>query len=68
MPASAFRYDQRLQTATLSPPAPFSGSGLFKRSREAGQRWSGDLSIDMPGREDVPLTGSALRATLVPAE
>lgn len=68
MPAGAFRYDPRLQTATLDPPAPFAGTGRFDRSKKANRRWSGDLTVDMPGREDVALTGASLRATLVHAE
>jgi hypothetical protein len=67
MPAGAFRYDPRLQTATLDPPAPFAGTGRFDRSKKANRRWSGDLTVDMPGREDVALTGAGLRATLVHA-
>jgi len=68
MPPGTFRFDRRLRTATLHPPAPFAGTGRFVRGKKAGKRWSGDLMVDMPGRADVPLTGSALRATLVPAE
>jgi hypothetical protein len=66
MPAGRFRYDPRLQTATLHPPAPFAGTGRFDRSKKGSKRWSGDLTVDMPGRENVPLTGPALRATLIP--
>jgi hypothetical protein len=68
MPAGSFRYDPRLQTAALHPSAPFAGTGRFDRSKKAAKRWSGDLTVDMPGRADVRLTGSALRATLVHAE
>jgi hypothetical protein len=68
LPSGTFRYDRRLRTATLHPPAPFAGTGRFVRRRKAGKRWSGDLTVDMPGRAGVPLTGSALRATLVHAE
>jgi hypothetical protein len=67
LPSGTFRFDRRLRTATLHPPAPFAGTGRFVRSRKAGKRWGGDLTVDMPGRADVPLTGSALRATLVRA-
>jgi hypothetical protein len=67
LPPGTFRYDRRLRTATLHPPAPFAGTGRFVRSKKAGKRWSGDLTVDMPGRADVPLTGSALRTTLVHA-
>jgi hypothetical protein len=67
MPAGDFTFDRRLRTATVRPPAPFAGAASFDRGKKAGQRWSGDLTVDMPGRADVPLTGSALRASLVPS-
>jgi hypothetical protein len=68
MPARTFRYDPRLQTATLRPLAPFAGMAQFDRRRKkASLRWRGDLTVDMPGRADVPLTGSKLRATLIHA-
>jgi hypothetical protein len=66
MPAGRFTYDRRLRSATLRPPAPFAGSARFDLGRKAGKRWSGDLTVDMPGRSDLPLTGPALRAYLVP--
>lgn len=67
IPAGDFRYDRRLRTATVSPPSPFAGSARFDRGKKAGQRWSGDLTVDLPGRSNVPLTGTSLRATLGPA-
>jgi hypothetical protein len=67
MPPRTFSYDPKLQTATLLPPAPFDGMARFDRRRRANRRWSGDLTIDMPGRADVPLTGNKLRASLVHA-
>ena len=68
MRSGCFTYDRRLRTATLRPPAPFFGTGKFDRRKKAGKRWSGNLMVDMPGRAGVPLTGSALRATLTPSE
>lgn len=68
MPAGRFTYDRRLRSATLRPPAPFAGSATFNLGKKAGKRWSGDLTVDMPGRADLPLTGPALRAYLVPSE
>lgn len=65
VPPSGFRYDRNLQTATLRPPAPFSGTAHFDRRKKANRRWSGDLTIDMPGLADAPLTGRLLRAGLV---
>jgi hypothetical protein len=63
--ADAFDYDPLLRTAVLAPPAPFSGSARFHRGAAAGNRWSGDLTVDLPGRSDVPLTGPGVKATLV---
>jgi hypothetical protein len=58
---TAFGFDRNLRSATLSPPAPFSGRASFQR---AGAAWGGDLSVDLPGRSDVPLTDSGIAATL----
>lgn len=69
MPGRDFRYDRRrLRTATVRPPAPFAGSAHFDLGKKAGQRWSGNLTVDLPGRTAVPLTGPTLRATLIPSE
>jgi hypothetical protein len=68
MPGEDFTYDRRLRTASVHPPVPFSGRALFALGRKAGQRWSGDLSVDLPGRSGTLLTGPMLRATLAPSE
>lgn len=68
MPGEGFTYDRRLQTASVRPPAPFAGSARFDLRKKAGKRWSGDLTVDLPGKAGVPLTGTLLRATLVPSE
>lgn len=65
--AGAFRYDPRLRTATIDPPAPFSGHGTFHRYAAPANRWRGDLTVDFPGRPDVALTGSPARISLVHA-
>jgi hypothetical protein len=67
IPGADFTYDTHLRTATVEPPAPFSGSARFDLGLKAGRRWSGDLAVDMPGRTHVPLTGPLLRATLTPS-
>jgi len=64
IPGRDFAYAPNLRTATVTPPGPFSGSAHFDLGAKAGRRWSGDLTVDMPGRTDVPLTGPLLRATL----
>jgi hypothetical protein len=65
--SAAFQYDPLLETATLKPPAPFSGQANFYRRLAPENRWSGNLMVDLPGRPDIPLTGPDIRATLVPA-
>lgn len=65
--AEAFGYDPLLRTATLAPPAPFSGHASFHRGAIAANRWTGDLTVDLPGRSNVPLTGDGIGATLAPA-
>lgn len=68
MPGRDFTFDRHLRTASVHPPDPFSGSAQFDLRKKAGRRWSGDLSVDLPGRSGVPLTGPTLRATLIPSE
>jgi hypothetical protein len=58
-PGSGFEFDQALNTAKLSPAGPFfSGSGTFSRFAEPQNRWTGDLSVDLPGRSNTLLTGT----------
>lgn len=66
-PPSSFEYDPRVRTATVRPPAPFSGTGRFRRSASKPNRWTGDLTVDLPGKSDVRLTGGDLRVHLVHA-
>jgi hypothetical protein len=65
--SSAFDYDPLLRTATLAPPAPFSGHGTFHRGARSAGRWTGNLTVDLPGKSNVPLAGAGIGATLVPA-
>lgn len=65
--SGAFRFDPNLDTATLAPPAPFSGSAAFHRNAAVSNQWTGSLALDFPGRSNVRLTGPGLKATLVPA-
>lgn len=67
-PASTFDFDPKVQTATLRPPAPFSGSARFDRNAKPANRWTGDLTVDLPGRAGVKLTGPRIRASLAHAK
>jgi len=62
--ANVLRYDRRLRTATVRPPGPFSGHGSFRVSDHGPNLWTGNLTVDFPGRSDVPLTGPGFRANL----
>lgn len=68
VPGSAFSFAESLRAAVVHPPAPFSGSASFHRGAAPDNRWTGNLSVDFPGRSNVPLTGAAFQATLVHAQ
>jgi len=55
---------QQPDTATVSPPAPFSGTATFEEQADGTARWSGDLKVELPGRGAIPLTGPDYRARL----
>lgn len=50
-------------SATLDPPAPFSGQAGYREHAVAFRRWTGDLQIELPGMR-LPLTGSGFHARL----
>jgi hypothetical protein len=58
-PSTGFAFTTGLDSATLSPPAPFSGSATFTRIDDFASRWQGPLAVSLPGRANVPLTGRA---------
>jgi hypothetical protein len=55
-PASTFR-DAHPEHLTLSPPPPFSGVGTLVRTPESVFTWRGDLSVQFPGIDPIPLAG-----------
>jgi hypothetical protein len=54
-PASTFR-DAHPEHLTVSPPPPFSGTGTLARTPESVFTWEGDLSVQFPGLDPIPLT------------
>jgi hypothetical protein len=60
-PAS-FRFDPRRRSATVAPPAPFSGTARYRR-RGGQASWRGDLSVALPNGA-VALTGEGFHAAL----
>lgn len=55
--SQSFEFDVPDQTALLRPPSPFDGVGHFNRAGRRPGRLRGNLSVDFPGRPDVPLKG-----------
>jgi hypothetical protein len=54
--ASTFR-DAHPERLTASPPPPFSGTGSLARTPESVFTWEGDLSVQLPGLDPIPLAG-----------
>jgi hypothetical protein len=54
----------RPESATLTPPAPFSGTASFQASPGALAKWEGTLAVELPGIGTVPLTGPQFRPKL----
>lgn len=52
-----FTFDESLTSATVTPPAPFSGTGTFVRNADGSKSWTGTLSAPVPGLGTVRLTG-----------
>lgn len=64
--SSGFEFDNRLGTAFVDPPAPFSGSAHYRRRPNARDAWSGSLSAPLLGLGRVRLAGPGFRARMVP--
>lgn len=51
-----FVVDESLSEATIAPPPPFAGKGVFER-RKGRDSWTGSLSVVLPGTPRISLTG-----------
>lgn len=63
----AFEFDVPAGTARIRPPAPFTGEASYRCTAGKSVVWKGNLSVDLPGRADVSLTGRGVRASLIRA-
>jgi hypothetical protein len=63
-PASAFSFAASLDSAAVSPPAPFSGTGSFRVGPDGAKSWEGSLAASFPGAADVPLAGPSFKPLL----
>lgn len=55
-PASSFD-DAHPESMTVAPPPPFSGAAALARTPESVFTWEGDLSVQFPGLDPLPLAG-----------
>jgi hypothetical protein len=55
--ARSFTLDDAITHATLSPPAPFHGTGIYDAAPDGTKTWEGSLSVDFPGAPGFVLTG-----------
>jgi hypothetical protein len=53
----SFAFTPDLNSATITPPAPFSGSATFQRLDDYATRWEGPLTVSFPGLPDAALSG-----------
>lgn len=53
-----------LSSASVKPPAPFSGTGAYKQGPGNAKNWTGSLAVSFLGAPRVPLTGSPFVAHL----
>jgi hypothetical protein len=51
-------------TATVAPPAPFSGTATYEKVAGGKATWSGDLAVELPGRDALTLADPTYRAEL----
>lgn len=61
---SAFKVDGILSSASVKPPAPFSGTGAYEQGPGNAKSWTGSLAVSFLGAPHVPLTGSPFVARL----
>jgi hypothetical protein len=58
VPARASTFsDAHPEHLTVSPPPPFSGTGTLARTPESVFTWRGDLLVQVPGLDPIPLAG-----------
>ena len=61
---SVITHDDALTSATLAPPRPFHGRGIYEEAPDGTRTWSGSLSVAFPGSPRLPLTGPEFAAKL----
>jgi hypothetical protein len=57
-------YNEALTRATITPPKPFYGKGIYSAASDGATTWTGPLSVSFPGAPRLPLAGTDFKATL----
>jgi hypothetical protein len=52
------------RSATVDPPAPFTGTATFQQEAKRQFSWTGDLAVELPGVGDVTLAGPKFETAL----
>ncbi|MFL5900231.1 MAG: hypothetical protein ACJ75S_03445 [Solirubrobacterales bacterium] len=63
-PSKTFVRDDALTSATLEPPAPFHGKGIYGAAPDGTKSWAGSLTVAFPGAPRFPLTGTQFEEQL----
>ncbi|HEY8816098.1 MAG TPA: hypothetical protein VIP57_13470 [Candidatus Dormibacteraeota bacterium] len=61
---SVFSVNRILSSASVKPPAPFSGMGAYEQGPGNARSWTGSLAVSFLGAPHIPLTGSPFVARL----
>jgi hypothetical protein len=56
--------DTESETIEVKPPQPFTGRALYSRTPGSPASWTGELKVDLPGVDGIPLTGPDFRPVL----
>lgn len=55
-PSQGFRWNPSLRRASVTPPAPFTGTATYRALGGRITHWEGNLKVDFPGFAGYPLT------------
>lgn len=62
---SSFAFEDSLAAASVSPPVPFSGEGIFRHDAGGAKTWSGSLAVSFLGAPRVPIAAAPFSTRLV---
>jgi hypothetical protein len=63
-PDSVISTNDALTEATVEPPAPFAGKGVYRAAPDGSTKWSGTLAVLFPGEPRLSLSGPLFKPTL----